>query len=139
MKSLGVVSDDRVALQKLGDPLGDGLGALDLQEMAHPLDVHSSTCGSEERRNPAISTHSGWVSAPITDRTGLRMAAACSGPNVHPATAGSSTPKKVSASVDRLRYRAWDPLFEQRSARCPIEAAYRGHEHRERARGVAAL
>ena len=28
------------------------------------------------------------------------MAAACSGPNVHSVTAGSSTPKKVSASLD---------------------------------------
>ena len=67
--------------------------------MARAVDRDSSTRGSEERRNSAISTHSGCVSAPITERTGRRMAAACSGPNVHSATAGSSTPKKVSASL----------------------------------------
>src|ERR687897_1932312 len=61
--------------------------------------VRSSTWGSEERRNSAISSHSGWVFAPITDRTGVRMAAACSGPNVHSVRAGSSTPKKVSTSL----------------------------------------
>jgi hypothetical protein len=51
------------------------------------------------RRSAASSTHKGWVSAPRTDSTGQLMAAACAGPNAHSARAGSSTPKKGSASL----------------------------------------
>jgi hypothetical protein len=99
MKSPGVASGDRVALREIRDRLGDGLGTLDLQEMAHPadralLDVREPGADELSDLDPQR-----LVSAPITDRPGLRMAAACSGPNVHSVTAGSSTPKKVSASV----------------------------------------
>jgi hypothetical protein len=38
MKSPGVASGDRVALQEIRDRLGDGLGTFDLQEMAHSAD-----------------------------------------------------------------------------------------------------
>jgi len=52
-------------------PSSDGLGTLDLQEMAHAVDPALADVRGEERRNSAISTQSGWVSAPITDRTRL--------------------------------------------------------------------
>src|SRR3954465_848574 len=99
--------------------------------------VHCSTYGSEERRNPAISTHSGWVSAPMTERTGLRMAAACSGPNVHSATAGSSTPKKVSASLMDCATTPGICSSSEGSTCFPIEAARGSHEHGESARVIA--
>src|SRR5919108_261132 len=60
--------------------------------------LHSSTCGNELRRNSATSTQRGWVSAPSTDSTGRSMVAACSASNSHRVRAGSSIPKKVSAS-----------------------------------------
>ena len=100
LESPGVVAGDRVSGQELRHRLGRrARDAGSAGDGRRRRSCSSSTCGSEERRNSAISTHSGWVFAPITERTGLRMAAACSGPNVHSVRAGSSTPKKVSASL----------------------------------------
>ena len=77
----------------------DGLGTLDLQEMTHPfdrafLDVRE---GRAEEVGDLDPERAGV--APRTDRTGRWIAAACSASNVQTSSEGSSTPKKVSASL----------------------------------------
>ena len=56
-----------------------------------PSILSSSTCRSEERTNSAISTHSGWVSAPITGRTGLTTRAQRAAGSLRPGQACVST------------------------------------------------
>ena len=138
LESPGVVGGDGVSRQKLRNRLSDGLGTLDLQEMAHPVDralLDVRERGAEERGD----LHPQRLGlAPITDRTGLRMAAACSGPNVHSVRAGSSTPKKVSASlIDCVTTPGIRSSSNARhvSQSRPLAAA---HEHGKRARVVAA-
>ena len=102
-----------------------------------PSIVRSSTCGTDERRNAATSTNSGSVSVPSTDSTGQRMAAACSGPNAHSAMAGSSTPKRVSASLTACATAPGHPLLEHGPARCPVQAGRGAQEQRPRSLVVA--
>lgn len=78
-----------------------------------PPIAHSSTCGSDERRKAATSSHSGSVSVPSTERTGCWMVATRSASKAHTVSEGNSMPKKVSASAIRLRDRAGNTLLEQ--------------------------
>ena len=80
-----------------GRPARDAGSAADVRPLSI---VRSSTCGSERRRNSAISTHSGWVSAPITDRTGLPDPSRLLGARTSTwSRRAARLPKKVSASL----------------------------------------
>ena len=79
-----------------------------------------------ERRNSAISTHSGWVSAAEHGQDGLLDGGCLLGAERPLGEGGQLDAEEGVGVLDRLRDHAGDPLLEQRSALVPVEAARGG-------------
>ena len=104
-----------------------------------PSIVHSSTCGSDEREGSRRPRPTAAGSrAPSTDRTGRSDRGGLLGAELPLGEGGQLDAEEGVGVLDRLRDHAGNPLLEQGSAGCPVEAAHGAHEHGERARVVAA-
>ena len=104
-----------------------------------PSIVHSSTCGSDERRKSATSTHSGWVSAAEHGQHGAVDGGGLLGAERPLGEGGQLDAEERVGVLDRLRDRARQPLVEQRLGRsAQSSAAHDAHEDGEGAFVVAA-
>ena len=123
----------RVSLQERRDRSSDRLGALHLQEM--PRAVDRAVLDARERSAEELGDlHPQWPGLGTQhDKVGRSMAAACSTPKVHSVRAGSSIPKKVSASLVALAPRRVPAPRAPLDTFLPVEPACgRTDEHRYR-------
>ena len=129
-------SCDHVTLWELGHRSGHGFGGWIWRRCPAPATMELSTWGARSAGTRRSSTHTGWVSAPRTERRGSQWRRPARA-RTSTGSGGSSTTKKVSASLMTASPHP-DVFLGQGSARPSRGRSRRPRTWRRHRRGAAA-